>query len=174
MANHHTMSKLLFFRETQRFNQFWIWLVMTITWGAVLTGFYYDAIEMNHSFWDVITDVHFIIVMSILLPVTMLLLLIKMETAIRKDGVWVRFFPFHRSFRKYSWHKLSEFYVRKYRPIGEFGGWGLRGLGKNRVMNVRGNMGLQLEFKDGKKLLIGTQKPKDIERVLSDIWKRNN
>ncbi|MBK8703741.1 MAG: hypothetical protein IPN33_08970 [Saprospiraceae bacterium] len=66
---------------------------------------------------------------------------------------------------------MAKVYVRQYKPIAEFGGWGLRYSmsGKGRALNVSGNMGLQLEFKDGKKLLIGTQKPKEIELVLTNL-----
>ncbi|MDQ1088364.1 hypothetical protein [Siphonobacter sp. SORGH_AS_1065] len=53
----------------------------------------------------------------------------------------------------------------------EYGGWGLRlGLfGKGIAFNVSGNKGLQLEFIDHKKLLIGTNKPEELTKVLSEI-----
>jgi hypothetical protein len=44
-------------------------------------------------------------------------------------------------------------------------------MGKNRAFNATGNIGLQLVFKDGKKLLIGTQKPAEIEAVLASLGK---
>jgi len=58
-----------------------------------------------------------------------------------------------------------------YYPISEFGGWGLRGgfffnKGKEKAVNVSGDIGIQLIFKNGKKLLIGTQKKEEAKRVL--------
>jgi len=41
--------------------------------------------------------------------------------------------------------------------------------GKGRALNMSGNMGLQLELKDGKKLLIGTQKFEELEQLLQKI-----
>ena len=42
-------------------------------------------------------------------------------------------------------------------------------MGKGKAFNIKGNMGLQLQFKDGKKLLIGTQKEEEIKQFLIDI-----
>ena len=59
-------------------------------------------------------------------------------------------------------------YVRQYSPIIEYGGWGLRfGIfGKGTAFNVSGNKGLQLEFINNKKLLIGTNKPDALTETL--------
>lgn len=94
-----------------------------------------------------------------------------LETEIKADGVYVRFNPFHSSFRHYSWDKITKSFIREYRPIREYGGWGLRGLGKRRALNVSGNIGLQLEFKNGDTLLIGTQKGEELAQVLNKLGK---
>jgi hypothetical protein len=64
---------------------------------------------------------------------------------------------------------LAEVKVREYRPLAEYGGWGVRGFGKNRALNVSGNFGLQLVMKDGAKMLIGTQKPQELEDFLKSL-----
>jgi len=99
---------------------------------------------------------------------TILFLLFKLETRIEKDGIYIRFFPFHLSPRKYSWDKIEKSYVRQYSPLREYGGWGIRfGLfGKGMAYNVSGDMGIQLVFKDGTKVLIGTNKPQEVEEIL--------
>jgi len=63
--------------------------------------------------------------------------------------------------------------LRGYSPISEYGGWGMRYSlsGKGRALNVSGRTGVQLVFKDGKKLLIGTQKADDIMQVLAVLGK---
>lgn len=53
------------------------------------------------------------------------------------------------------------FYVRKYSPLGEFDGWGLRfGFG-GKAENISDS-----QFTNNKKLLIGTQKPKELSETL--------
>ena len=92
-------------------------------------------------------------------------------TIVKPDGIYVRFFPFHLSFRRYTWDMISKVYVRHYSPIGEYGGWGIRlGLfGKCKAYNVSGNKGLQIEFTNNKKLLIGTKKPDELATVLTNL-----
>ena len=52
-------------------------------------------------------------------------------------------------------------------PIAEFGGWGIRyGFGAGWVWNVSGNMGVQLELDNGRKVLIGSQRPAELKDAL--------
>ena len=64
---------------------------------------------------------------------------------------------------------MEKCYVRIYSPIKEYGGWGYRtSLGKKKgsAFNVKGNKGIQIEFKTGKKLLVGTQKESEATQVI--------
>jgi len=40
--------------------------------------------------------------------------------------------------------------------------------------NISGNMGLQLELKNGKKILLGTRKPTELEDVLKKVQRTEN
>lgn len=68
-------------------------------------------------------------------------------------------------------NNIANMYVRKYKPLREYGGWGLRmGLfGKGSAINVSGNMGIQIELKNGDRILIGTNKPDDAKRIIKDL-----
>jgi hypothetical protein len=55
----------------------------------------------------------------------------------------------------------------EYRPISEYGGWGIRGFGKKRALNTRGNRGVLLTKTDGSTLLIGSQKPRELLDALA-------
>ncbi len=46
-----------------------------------------------------------------------------------------------------------------YSPIAEYGGWGIKGMPGNSALNARGNQGVRLTLRSGKRLLIGSQKP---------------
>ncbi|PQJ82980.1 hypothetical protein BTO16_05475 [Polaribacter glomeratus] len=77
----------------------------------------------------------------------------------------------HFSLKTILWSELKEVKVRTYNPIGEYGGWGFRSgflwnKSKGKAINISGDVGIQLEFKNGKKLLIGTQKKAEAESVL--------
>ncbi len=100
---------------------------------------------------------------------------IKLETIIDESGISYRFTPIHSKPKKVLWSQLKKCYVRKYSPILEFGGWGIRGLskkgifdfkGKGRALNIAGDRGIQLEFIDGGQLLIGTQQAENAKRII--------
>jgi hypothetical protein len=112
-----------------------------------------------------------IITAVLTLLLTAFLMSLRLDTEIRSDGIYVKFFPFYLNFKKYFWYEISKCYIREYKPIREYGGWGLRGFIKNRALNVSGNMGLQLVFENNKKLLIGTNKPDEMKIVLMNLGK---
>ncbi|APY09596.1 hypothetical protein BWZ20_04820 [Winogradskyella sp. J14-2] len=85
--------------------------------------------------------------------------------------MYYKFFPFQFKSKLIEWQEINKAYVRNYDAITEFGGWGLKGgalwnKSKGRAINVSGDIGIQLQLKNGKKLLIGTQKKEEAMRVL--------
>lgn len=79
-------------------------------------------------------------------------------TEVRPDGVYAMWAPFHRTYRRFAFNDIAEFAARKYSPIFEYGGWGLRYGPKGGAYNVSGNLGVQFVFNNGKRLLIGSQR----------------
>ncbi len=106
---------------------------------------------------------------GMLLPV--LFWQMKLVTRIAEDGIYVRFTPFHFKEKLYAWDSLSACYVRTYSPLFEYGGWGIKcGFGgQGLVYNVSGEVGLQLKFKKGDPVLIGTQKGEEIKQILAEM-----
>jgi len=115
----------------------------------------------------------FPLIIGVGLPVVLeiLFLFLKLETEVRNDGLYVRLFPLHIQFRKFTSEDISEAYARKYKPISEYGGWGIKGTLKNKVYNTQGNEGVQIVFKNGKKLLIGSQKSQELENAIKTIMR---
>ena len=50
-----------------------------------------------------------------------------------------------------------------YRPIVEFGGWGIRGFGRKRAWTARGNRALVLQLLEGRELYVGSDHPQRLE-----------
>ena len=92
----------------------------------------------------------------------------NLNTRIDKEGIHYKMFPFILKEKTIAWSEMKNVYVREYSPIGEYGGWGLRGFGGNRALNIYGNIGIQLEFYNGDKLLIGTNKKEDVENIIKN------
>jgi hypothetical protein len=74
----------------------------------------------------------------------------------------IRLFPFVK--RAFSLSDIRHCEARTYSlAIGEYGGWGIRRSWRNGVAyNMMGDRGVQLELKDGKKVLIGSQRAEEL------------
>ncbi|SNT15414.1 hypothetical protein SAMN05421640_2546 [Ekhidna lutea] len=106
--------------------------------------------------------------------VLILLYTSKLYVSIDKNSIYFRYPPFVNKEKKLTKDDVIDIYIRKYKPIWEYGGWGYRfRFRSGRAMSVAGNVGLQLTTKDNKRILIGTQKPelmKQAVRRLKENW----
>ena len=171
------------FKEEQRFTQTWLIIIFIIAIGVpFLLGVYgiiQQIIYKTPLGQRPMSDVGLIIFTISMFLLTLLIFLIKLTTKIDEKGIQYQFYPFHFSMKKISWNEISKVGVRTYLPISEFGGWGLRGgfffnKGKEKAINISGNIGIQLILKNGKKLLIGTQKESEAKNVLETYKSKIN
>ncbi|NBL65065.1 hypothetical protein GV828_07620 [Flavobacterium sp. NST-5] len=164
------MNQQLFF-EKQRFTQWWLWLILILL--NILFGIALYEQYTEHKIFGAkpMSDTGLFFAWAITILITLLFIVMKLETQIKPEAVYVRFFPFHFSYKKFELSALSEVYVRKYAAIYEYGGWGIRlgWFGKGNAYTVSGENGIQLEFKNGKKLLVGTQKPEIVRHILAKL-----
>ena len=68
---------------------------------------------------------------------------------------------------------MSDAYIKEYSSLYEYGGWGIR-YGSPKTGNAINtsdscNKGLQLQFKNGKLLLIGTKNPDAIQKIIDEV-----
>lgn len=72
--------------------------------------------------------------------------------------------------RRIPLHTIAEAETTRYRPIRDFGGWGIRfGIGAFRgtvAYSIAGDEGLLLRLKDGKRVMVGTRHPRDWQVAL--------
>jgi len=161
-------STFCFCREVQRFRQPWLWLLIAGIFGVTVWGFV-EQIVLGRPFGqnpapDTVMMV-IALVFGIAFPV--LFLVANLTVEVRSDGLYYRFFPFHWSFRRISAETLSKYEVHRYRPIRDYGGWGIRYGRSGKAYNVSGNRGVMLELSDGSRLLIGSQKPEELVNAIS-------
>ena len=156
------------FTEKQKFNQSFVYIGISICLIIVVFTIIYEWKRFaNESLGEQIAAIMGLI---IILLVIVLFTLLKLETKIDEYGVKYKFYPFHRSFKYISWSSIAKCYIREYSPILEYGGWGIKSSFKKNIGNsytTRGSIGLQLVLKNGKKILIGTQKKEQLVRALA-------
>lgn len=161
----------MFFEEKQFFRQWWLWVILIGINGIFWLGFIQQLARWQSA------DTGFGAIAGMFVLVfafglfTFLFFIFGLETRIDIDGIHIRFIPFNTDFKHYTWDKISRYHIRKYHPLREYGGWGIRGGVDGMAYNVSGDRGLQLEMKDGKKILIGTGKPDEMEAALARLEK---
>ena len=152
------------FKEEQRFTQTWLIIIIVISLIVPLAIILKEIDKLSTS--EIIISIGTIILAS------GLIFLFKLTTIIDEKGIHYKLFPFHLKFKTVVWNDIENAYIRTYDAISEYGGWGVRGgalwyKAKGKAINISGNIGIQLKLKDGKKLLIGTNKKEQAQDVLS-------
>ncbi len=157
----------LLYREVQHFRQVWLWILVLSVALFAIYGMVQQLILGKPFGNNPAPDIVLIIIVVIFgFGFPILFHMMNLTTEVRSDGLYIRFFPLHLSFHKTPLEDLSRYEVRTYSPLKEYGGWGIRYGAKGKAYNVRGNRGVQLELSNGKRVLIGSQKPEELAEAI--------
>lgn len=162
------------FQETQRFRQQWLWLIVIVALlpsvGAMGYGVWRQVI-LGKPFGDrPASNLSLLFAFALVLVVAAVLIAVlwsaRLDVSVDDREVLIRFRPFHIKGRSIALGEIAEARARKYRPIAEYGGWGVRmGFG-GMAYNVSGNEGVQLVLTNGKRILIGSQRSGQLEAAI--------
>lgn len=171
------MDEEILFYEEQKFDQLWVKITVNGSMILVIAIFIYAVIQQiilkepfgNNPMSDGALSFVSIIAIIFALGIIILFQTLKLIVSVTNDGVQIKFFPLIN--KKILKENIEHFEIRKYRPIAEYGGWGIRFSfsGKGRAYNVKGNMGLFFKIKNSSPVLIGTQKPEEFFEALKKI-----
>ena len=101
------------------------------------------------------------------LPLGLACNLLCQRTAVTDTEVFVTFgalFPLYR--RRIALVDIASVEAVTYSPLREYGGWGIRGGRASMALNARGNRGVRLTLRDGRRVLVGSQRPGDLAEAL--------
>jgi len=157
------------FREVQRFGAWWLWALVVAcavgAWWVFLAQVVFELPTGSEPapewlLWALV------VLLGVGLPV--LFGLARLVVDVHPDRVEVRFRPFtHRSVPATD---IVAAEARTYRPVAEYGGWGIKGWSKRKVAyNVKGDRGVELQLKNGNSLMLGSQRAEDLEAAIRAI-----
>ncbi|WP_199249356.1 DUF6141 family protein [[Phormidium] sp. ETS-05] len=156
----------LLYREVQQFRQFWIWLVLLVSsvscLGAAVMPFF-----LKESGENVILNIILIVfgvIYGIFLPAVVYVT--KLTTEVRTDGLYLSFYPILFYQIKIPYENVVKCDVKKYYPLRDYGGWGVRYGPKGKAYNVSGDRGVQLELANGERILIGSGNPEQLATAI--------
>lgn len=154
------------FKETQRIDMWWVRLAVFVP-AAVMLWIFAEQIvggrphgEHPGPDWLV-----WVLMIFLCVAVPALLLVLRLTVTVDDAGVHIRYYPFVNRVIPFS--DIHTFRARQYRPIREFGGWGIRGgLGKKMAYNASGNLGVELYLKNMTSVMIGSQRHLELAEAL--------
>ncbi len=160
----------ILYTETQRIKT-WLWLLIL----AIISIGVYAAIKDLTIKTITANSINMVVLIAIPLLLIVFLALLKLETQITQHGIYVKFFPFHFQFKFYSWHDILSIDVITYKPLMEYGGWGLRWSlkGNGKAYTMSGNNGLKLILRNNNQLLIGTTNATELKTIIDAIKKES-
>lgn len=156
------------FREEQGIGMWWVWLAISIP-AAVMANIFVQQIVFGrpHGEHPGPDWIVWVCTLFFCLGVPALLLILRLTVTVDENGVQIRYYPFVR--RVIAFDEIRAFCARRYRPIREFGGWGIRsGLGKKSAYNAKGDLGVELYLHDGRSIMIGSQRHQELAAAMRD------
>ena len=155
------------FNETQKFSP-WIWIIITL---AALGGIL--ALSLPAPQNEELPLILKLFIVSAMIVVILMFFFGYLKTNIDESGIKIEMRILIRFGRIIKWDEIASVKVDKYRPILEFGGWGYRIGWKGVAYNCSGNDGLIIILKNGRKVVVGTQKPDELKKYLTANGKNN-
>ncbi|TCD18102.1 hypothetical protein EZ456_21915 [Pedobacter psychrodurus] len=166
------------FKEKQSLKLWWLYVLLAIDAVLVLSIVLFDKGGMN---FETLKANYFAPFWAVFLPFAIIYLLQKnmMTLQIGAEGISYKYFPFQSKLKLLSWINIEKVYINKYNALGDYGGFGVRSRlwfrfnDKAYLLNDK-DKGLQIEFKNGKKLLFSSNKIDELEMFLINLKTKYN
>jgi hypothetical protein len=158
------------YREEQRFRQWWIWLLIGFLTALQWWGFV-QQILLGQPWGDRPAPNWMMVLLWLAFGIGMpfFFLYLRLVVTVTDTAIDIHFRPLTR--RTIPVADVTHVEARTYAPLREYGGWGIRGLGSNRAYNFSGDRGVELTLFDGRKILIGSQRAKELARAIAAAQK---
>ncbi|MEM8640149.1 MAG: DUF6141 family protein [Cyanobacteria bacterium P01_G01_bin.54] len=163
------------FREVQPLRSLWLWLVLLVSYGivlGVLGWISYHQLLLNQPIGNNPLPngplIGLTLAMAVLALISIVLVYrLRLIVEVHRDRLWVHFFPlspwlFPSAQRTFSLAEIRDYQLRTYRPLRDYGGWGMRRSWRDRAYTVSGNQGVQISLHNSDVFLIGSQRAEEL------------
>jgi hypothetical protein len=150
------------FREEQRFDWY---LTAMFCMPALIVGYgLYRSVWLNQP---LLSGALLWPAFAVAVVVAVWFLRLKLVTEVRDNGLYICFVWLWPE-RTIPWEQVRSVETRTYRPIRDFGGWGVRWAARGIVYHARGNRGTRMVLASGERVLVGSQRPEELARAIAE------
>ncbi len=100
---------------------------------------------------------------SLGLPILLGTLFARLDVEVQADQVYIAFGPIHLCRKRIPFSEIEAVRGLTYRPLREFGGWGIRPRGGKTAWTIRGNQAVKVTLSSGKDVYVGSLFPQRLE-----------
>lgn len=143
----------------------WAWVLI---WGACLAA---AGATIYAAGRDPMSTTVLVVTLGavLLFPLLMSALFLCLDVEVRADHLFIAFGPVHLVRKRIRYRDMESVEAVTYRPIREFGGWGIRPTGGKTAWTIRGNRAVRVVLRSGKQIYVGSRFP---QRLASRIQRR--
>ena len=156
------------FEERQHLRQWWLWLLIGVLvalgWWAVL-----QQIVLGVPFGTDPGPDGLVLLMWLLVGIVLpaLLAWAHLRLAVTDQEIVIDYRPFTR--RRIALSEVMGAIARDYDALREYGGWGIKGWSRDRrAYNVSGNRGVEVFLRDGRSVMLGSQRADELAAAIMD------
>lgn len=146
---------MTYFHEEQSFRQWWLWVLLAI--AALPVAF---VLATGGPVVEVI------IVPLVVLAIGALFVFARLVVDVDREAITIAF-HFLWPKQRIALARVRRAVATRYRPLIDYGGYGVRLGFKGWAYNVSGDEGVLVETTDGARVMIGSQRPKELEAAIA-------
>lgn len=143
----------------------WVWLLMAgacvLGIGATLFAAFQQPDPGEIARGDSLSQLGSVLVGGgvLLFFVAMTSIFMCLDVEVRSDHLFISLGPVHLVRRRIRYADIESVRAVTYRPIREFGGWGIRWRGRRTAWTIRGNQAVAITLQSGREIYVGSRFP---------------
>jgi hypothetical protein len=154
------------FHEVQRFRQVWLWAILigiaVMQWWGFIEQIILGRPWGNRPAPDWMM---WVLLLAFGIGLPWAFYAARLVTTVDAEGISVRFWPFYK--RTIPFSEIESAAARRYNPIREYGGWGIRGWTREKMaLSTVGRDGVELTLKDGQHLMVGSGRAQELAQAI--------
>ncbi|MBN2723239.1 MAG: hypothetical protein JXR95_04115 [Deltaproteobacteria bacterium] len=171
------MTEKILYSETQQVSSFWKYFTCLLISIPVIVFTYIVLNRYDGNFitgWKTTDIILWLVTVFFASGIVFLVFITKLQIELTSSVLSFKYVPLMLKWKYREVENIHKWEIIKFRPVVQYGGWGMR-LGRDHIAYImRGNAGIFFIFKNKEKLMIGTKNPELFSSKLREITKEGS